>query len=335
MSPKNQGKKEFVYHARSADAVKKRAEQRGGQYDSCYKDFVNVFTPGGGDHRIRILPPTWDTPEHYGMDVWYHSSVGADQQTYLCPTKMKVGECPICEEAKKTGKSTDKDEVLLRALKSYRRVVCWVIDRNDEAVGPLLYPMPWTMDRDVSSMSIDKESGEILQVDNHEDGYDIEFTKEGSGLKTQYTGIMIARRSTVLSSDQRTTDEWIQFVEDNPVPSTLRFYSYDYIKETFEGTPIPTIEEGDVPTRAVKTGKGKTTEIQDRRGSKHEDDRKAFFKRMSQPPASKEEESEDEEGQDDDSDDSDVEEIQEVVEPTTTTSSVRDRIRQGLSKTSR
>lgn len=227
----------FTYKPRGVESLTKRAEQRATQFDSPYREGVKLFKPVEGENAIRILPPTWDDAFHYGLDVYFHYSVGEEQQTYICPLKMNVGECPICLEAKTIKPKNKADEDLLKAMKPGKRVLVWVIDRNKEEDGPLLYPMPWTMDKDISAMSIDPRSGEILHVDDPENGFDIFFTKTGTGITTKYTGTRIDRRESPLHSNTAVANEWLEAVQAMPITEAFVVYDTATIEASFSGKP--------------------------------------------------------------------------------------------------
>lgn len=231
----------FRYRPRNREQVRKRAQQKGGMFDPIFKDQFAVLRVKEGTYQLRLLPPTWPDPEHYGFDIYVHYSVGPDQQSYLCLDKMKGERCPVCEERRRLEKAGETDAV--KELTPTKRVVVYVVDRDQENEGPLLYSMPWTQDRDLAALSEDQQTREILCVDDPEEGYDVVFTRQGSGIKTKYVGLKIARKSTPLSSDQREQDDWLDFVVENPVPDTLNFYDAEYIKNVFAGEARPDDEE--------------------------------------------------------------------------------------------
>ena len=236
----------FKYKKRSKESVQKRASQQGGMYDSCYRQDLKVWVPKPGDQVFRVLPPTWDDAEHYAIDAWIHSSVGPDNQSYLCLEKMKGERCPVCEAIKDATRRGDGDEEWVGSVKPYRRVLAWIIVRGEEKEGPQLYPMPWTMDRDLTKHMIDKTTGDILEVDDPEDGYDCEFEREGTGMKTKYVAIAVARRSSPLSDDEDEAQEWLEFVMQNPLPDVLNYYSYDHIEKVFGAAePAPVDDDDD------------------------------------------------------------------------------------------
>jgi hypothetical protein len=232
----------FHYQPRGADSAKKRAQQSGGAFDPLFKSNFSVVKIKEGDYRFRFMPPTWEAAEHFGLDIYVHYGIGADDGAYLCLEKnveilkalgLKEEECPICAERRQALK--DKDDEYAKELNPTKRVVVWLIDRDDEDAGPQLWSMPWTIDRDFGSLSVDKRSGETLLLDDPENGYDAEFSRTGKGKNTKYIGVQVARRSTPLCDDEKQQDKWLQFITDNPLPETLNFFDAEYIAGVFGG----------------------------------------------------------------------------------------------------
>lgn len=218
----------FKYQRRDPDSVKKRGDQGGGDYDKFLEDSVKMYKPHDGDNIIRILPPTWEGAEHFGLDIYVHYGIGADSQSYLCADKMKAEQCPICDERARAVK--DGDQEYADKLKPVKRVLVYLIDRNEEKEGVIAWSMPWTIDRDLCKLVVDKRSGEVLPIDDPENGYDIEFERKGKGDRTQYIGLSIARRDSDLGNTK-----WLQFIQENPLPTVLHYYDYDHIVKAFGG----------------------------------------------------------------------------------------------------
>ncbi len=222
------GGSRFQYQKRDPSSVAKRGEQGGGDFDKYIDDSLKMFKPADGDNLIRILPPTWDNADHFGLDTWVHYGIGPDSQTYLCLDKMKGEACPICDERARAVK--DGDTAYADKLKPTKRVLVYLIDRNSEKDGPVVWSMPWTIDRDLCKLVVDKRSGEVLPIDDPQNGYDIEFERKGKGDRTQYIGLAIARRESDVGNDR-----WLDQIQDLPLPQTLKYYAYDHINHVFGG----------------------------------------------------------------------------------------------------
>jgi hypothetical protein len=225
----------FEYRQRDPSAVQKRSEG-GGNFDSFIKSEVKLFTPHDGDNTIRIVPPTWDDAQHYGVDIYVHYNVGPDNEAYACLKEMKGERCPICEERAEAQRKGDTEYA--DSLKPSRRVGAFIVDRDNEKDGVLLWTMPFTIDRDICKLVQDKRTGEVLAIDSPYEGYDVEFTREGKGQRTKYVGIMIARRSSELGDD-----DWLEYAKNNPIPEIIQYYSYEHIQSKFSGGGAPRDED--------------------------------------------------------------------------------------------
>lgn len=228
----------FRYERRSADDTRRRSEQAGNnEFDKFLKPHIKMWRPNDGDNRIRILPPTWPKAQHFGYDVYVHYGVGPDRQSYLCRDKMLQERDPIAEayaqaRADLRGDERDDDPVkkMVKDLEAKRRVLVYLIDRDHEKEGVQAWAMPWTLDRDITQVMQDKRSGEVLPIDDPDEGYDIEFTKKGSKARTEYTGVAVARRSSPLGDGR-----WLDFAVENPLPDQLQFFDYEHIARAFGG----------------------------------------------------------------------------------------------------
>ena len=226
----------FVYRVRSDQDWERRAQQSGSQWIHFYRDdLYRQYVPAKGENCIRLLPPSsqWQQAPHYGLDVNVHYGVGPDRGSVVCldlgaPQIGQSGKpCPICQDMAKHLRANDKD--LAKELRARRRVLAFVINRKDEAQGPLLWGMPYTLDQQISMVARDPSTGKWTLIDNPQDGFDIYFYREGEGLSTKYTGVQMARRASPVA------DRHIEWVDRNPLPNTLKIRDYDEVKRLYEG----------------------------------------------------------------------------------------------------
>ncbi len=224
----------FRYEKRSKDTLKERANMKGGNFDTIFKPKFKQWKPKDGKNRIRILPPTWKGAKHYGLDIFINYNIGADNQSYLSLDKHDRGPDPLAEARREAQKEGDKEYA--KKLQPNQRILYWIIDRNDEEEGPLLWAAPFTFDKALSNLCIDEDTKDVIFIDDPENGRDVRFYKEGTGLTTKYD----ASKMKVLDEgpvhdDEGQQDEWLDFITDNPLPDVLNFYDYDHIKATFGG----------------------------------------------------------------------------------------------------
>lgn len=225
----------FVYKPRTADQIKDRASRKNSKFDSIFKPGYDSYRPKPGDNLFRYLPPSWDDADHYGYTVHVHRNIGANNSTYLCPQKMLGKKCAVCEAAKEAKDAGESEEA--KELGTSERIVSWVLDRDgDDPEKPLLYDQSWTQDRDIVSLCVNERSGEILMVDHPDNGYDITIKRSGTGMKTKYYGYAVARSESPIHDSEKAQEEILNYVKENPIPDTLNFYDYTYMKGVLSGT---------------------------------------------------------------------------------------------------
>jgi hypothetical protein len=249
----------FKFAPRSKETVTARARDKGKSFDGPIIGDVAQWKPKEGKNRIRIIP--WSTDPArlgLGMDLWVHSGVGADNSTYVCLAKMKGEACPICEE-----RASLDDEEAAKELRPYKRVVCWIIDRNAEDEGPQLFLMGAKMESELNELSVD-EAGEILQIDHPDEGYDVEFSRAGKGMKTQYSGTKISRRSTPLCESPKRQDKWLTYcLETHPVGDCVQYYDAAYIEKLLNGKADKSEDDDDAPKPRTRAEARKPAEDDD------------------------------------------------------------------------
>ena len=218
----------FKYKRRDSSTVKNRGEGNSSNRDYFLKEGTDLYGPKDGDNTIRFLPPTWEDADHYGLDIFVHYRIGSDNNSYLCPQRMKKEPCPICEEKEEAVK--DGDEEYAKSLTPTKRVLVALIDRDREDEGVLYWAMPWTLDRDICKLSLDKRTGEAFYIDDPEEGYDVDFERIKDGPMYKYSAPQVARRSSPLGKD-----EWLETAVENPLPKLLVYHDYDRMKKMFGG----------------------------------------------------------------------------------------------------
>jgi hypothetical protein len=224
----------FRYQERSKDDVRERANARSGDFDSYINPKYRMYKVKTGKNIIRILPPTWENAKHYGYDIYVNYQVGADNQSYLSLSKMKQQRDPLAEARQAAEREGDDD--LAKSLRPTKRILMWIIDRSAEDEGPLLWAAPFTVDKAFANLAFDEDTNAVVFVDHPTKGTDIRFYKEGEGMTTKYDASkMKLLEKSPLSDDDDKAAEWLAFVEENPVPACLQYYSYDHIAAVYNG----------------------------------------------------------------------------------------------------
>ena len=291
MALKSKARSSFVYKPRSADQIKGRANRKSSKFDSIFKQGFDTYRPKQGDNLFRYLPPTWDDSDHYGYTAFVHRNIGPDNATYLCPRKMLNKPCPICEAQKEAKDAGESEEAT--ALTVGERVISWVIDRDaDDPEKPLIYDMSWTQDRDIVSLCLNERTGEILMIDHPDKGYDVTIKRTGTGLKTKYFGYAIAREDSPIADSEKAQDEILEYIKENPIPDTLNFFDYDYLKGVLSGTVAEKDSELDKKEDEDETPPARKSS---RRAAAEEEEEAPFEKPTRRGPRRDEEESYEEE----------------------------------------
>lgn len=237
---------------RTVEDVARRAKHSSGMYDSTIMDGFTQFKPKEGENQVRILPFTWEDMEKWGTSweimIYVHNNIGPDRGSFLCLNHMNDEPCPVCEARRE---AVDDEE--RSALRPSERALCWLIDRNDEKAGPQLWSMPIkTVFKVINARSTDKKSGALLLIDDPEDGYDVFFTREGTGIKTDYTGVEIDRDPTPLHENEKTQNKWLDYIQENPLPDVLNFQEPDYIEKVMSGRVSKKAEDEEEETTTTR-----------------------------------------------------------------------------------
>ena len=233
---KNKSKSKFTYVPRTIDEVRKRSELAS-RFDNPFNPKFRKFKARQGDNTVRFLPATFQPGKHFGIDVWIHPRVGSTNSDYLCLQKMKSKRCPICDaeaDARRSGETEDA-----KKYAPVHKVLCWILDRNagkDDEFDPLLYPMTEYNDKDIADVSENKKTGAVIPIDNPTEGFDVTFRRTGEGLRTRYSAWQVDRDPTPIADDSRTYEEIIDFLNDNPLPSVLKYYDEKYLEGILNGT---------------------------------------------------------------------------------------------------
>ena len=227
----------FQYKPRSQESFQKREAQQIQAADSMFDRAVIEFRPHDGENNIRILPPGWNQPDHYGVPLFVHYGVGVDRTAFLSLTRHLGKRDPIAEVH--TVAMRNNDEKRAKESRVSERVAFFLIDRANPDKGPQLWNAPKaSIDAAIRSVCFDAKTNEPLYPDDPENGYDIFFHKSGKGLKTSYSKVELARRPSPLHADPVTKKQWLDFVLANPIPSMLKFYSYERIAAVMNGTAL-------------------------------------------------------------------------------------------------
>lgn len=229
-----------IREKRNKDTVKRRSERKN-SYSSVGDPLYNIK-----DEKIvkameikdelvfRILPPTFDSADgHWGYEIHTHYQIGISNKAFNCPNKIKSLKCPICEEV-----DTIDDPKRRKPLYPGYGVLVYIIDRNDEKSGPKLWRMPFGVENDILTQA---SRAKIDYVDDEEEGFDITIsyssnkTEDGKQSIGKWSSCTIDRVESVLSEDEDQMDEWLDFINKNPLDKVAIVYDYEKIANCFNG----------------------------------------------------------------------------------------------------
>lgn len=240
----------FIYRGRerTVESVVRKSKQAGGMYDNYISADAQLYSPKEGECSIRILPPTWEDTDKWGdgweIGVYLHYGVGPDNGSYLCLDKMKGEPCPVCEARRNTNDTDEADQ-----FKASYRCLCWVIDRDNEKAGPMVWSMPVSLFREINARSVDKKSNTPILIDDPEEGYDVVFNRAGTGIKTKYTAVEVMREPSPLHEDEKLQGRWLAHITEHSLPSVLNFFEAEHIEKVLFGKVARRpAEDGEIAT---------------------------------------------------------------------------------------
>lgn len=243
----------YNYKKRSDDEVKARATQSAGGYDTYILDNFPTFKiQANHDHILRVLPPSGEN-SYYGYDLYVHAYIGekGNEGSYPCLKSMGKGECPLCEEYERARREETDDEYT-RQFKPSKKVLIWVVDRENPSEGPQVWVAPWTADRDLATACRDKVSGETILIDDPEEGYDIQVKRGGAKEKWAYLACHPGRRSSPLSKSVKEGQEWLDFITENPLEETVKWFDYEHMEKKVQGVSVEQEEDDEEDERDYK-----------------------------------------------------------------------------------
>lgn len=264
MAKKSSGRFKYRGDKRSVESVHRKSKQSGGLYDSYIVSDAPMLKIKEGDTTLRILPPSWDEADDkvwgdgWDIGIWVHFSVGPDGGTYLCLDKMRGEMCPICDARRDADDDDERNQ-----LKPSWRALAWVIDRDNEKAGPQVWSMPVSLFREINLRSIDKKHNTPIPIDHPDEGYDITFAREGTGIKTKYEAFEVDRDPSPLHDDEDVQDKWIEYIEKNTLPGILNFYDAEHIEDVLYGRKSGKSGSSDDSDDSPKRGRSRRARDED------------------------------------------------------------------------
>jgi hypothetical protein len=185
------------------DAIKKYYDGIGkGNREFFLRSEIPLFSMTVGDHVLRIMPPK-NPGEFFGLEIFVHSGIGANKDSFLCTGRTKLFEgkldCPACAKAQKLSNQDASDEEIM-VYRARKKVLFNIVDMDKPRDGVKIWVAPITAADDIVRLCYDKRTKKMVDITDPEAGYDIFITREGEGLATRYKGIQLDKTPSAIES---------------------------------------------------------------------------------------------------------------------------------------
>ena len=228
-------------HARKDDS---------GKFKTIFKDI-----PGGlwkckeGEHSINIIPfiagPNHPTKKEgkstYILDVFVHTKVGSNEDSYICLNKSYGKECPICDYQTRLHKQDDFDEAEVKALYPTRRAVynVQVLDTKEDKKTIRIFDVShFLFEKELVERAENMKGGKVYFADPDE-GKIIAFKRRGKGAKdTKYAPFDFEERESPISDEMLDGAYCLDMMINIPTQEEVSHAFFGVLeKEIHEETP--------------------------------------------------------------------------------------------------
>jgi len=214
-----------------------------------------------GNNFWRIISPKFSKFDannlpFYGREVFIHQNIGTDRRTFICMRKTKntdgqsMGRCPVCEYYDQI-QAADPNDKRLEELYAACRYVFFVYnvkDQTTEAQGLHWVDAPKRVKDGIINASVDKRTGQKVDVSDPVNGADVYFTRVGTKRNTTYEAFELNR------TNGQPPAEWFQNVPDE-FDSYLLWPRYETVyAEVFGGAPGTAPTRQSAPSPVSETG---------------------------------------------------------------------------------
>jgi len=221
-----------------AEAIAKSYSKRdsGGKFKGIFRDDVELkfWKCSADEHHIDILPYlTAKQDPDYWLDVYTHSKVGVNENTYVCMADSFSKPCPICKYINDIKKdpnvSEEQAQAVWAAQHAVRRSIYNIIcnDNNKEQdKGIQIFDVAWwNMEKHLGALCKRKDGGFNTPF-ALKNGSELFFTRSGSGPKnTNFYGHRFEPR------DYNYPDEIL--TQTYPLDQLIVLPEYEELKEIF------------------------------------------------------------------------------------------------------
>ncbi len=179
------------------------------------------------ENYIRVLPSINEEYD-YGLQIYAHFNIGADNSAFLCPRIMEKENCPICEEVAEMERNGEDREIVY-PLVAKPKVLFLIIDRDEEDKGVRLFDAPYeSVGRPMLEACFIRKTGKTIDITDPENGFDFTIERKGTGIKTRYKSVRLDRDSSELGDP-----EWLEDIV--PFDEVLLFHDYETMQTELLG----------------------------------------------------------------------------------------------------
>jgi gp32 DNA binding protein like len=193
---------------------------------------VKFFAPRDNEYEIVRLM-TFPNEGTFSKLVQVHYNVGGNN-TVLCPA-MFGEHCSLCQIKSDLYAAKKNEEA--SAFYASRRSLVYVIDRNKESEGPKVFGFSQTAMGLLHSQIKNLKTGVVFNVGHPDKGQDIVLKKFKKG-KEKYAQVhelqLDQEGITPLSRDAKQRQDWLNFIEANPISGMLKKLTDTQIVELIE-----------------------------------------------------------------------------------------------------
>ena len=212
---------------------------------------TDFWKPGEGKNVIRLLPP-WaeDGPsaELFYRETYIHWNVppGAAETSFmLCPKKMDLGKCYVCDQVDYLYASKDPADIeLAKEIRSRQRFFSNIIDMSDAlnkdgnpkvqvwSYGPMIFD-------ELLGYFCDADYGDITDPD---EGFNITIERDGQGRDTTYKMRLSRHPSSFVDNDLKEDgvyDGMKNLDQLETIGEAYKLLEYDAQQAKYEGEDAP------------------------------------------------------------------------------------------------
>ena len=249
---KKSGKKGKFNRSDLKERLLKRTEESyasketSGKYGNIFRAGVKLplWKPKEGDHLFNVIPyivgeydPKLKEGEvAYVLDIWVHTNVGVNEDSYVCPARNYGRPCPICERQKEMRLAGTFSDDEIKALNPKRRAVynTEVLDTAEEqAKGVQIWEVShWLTERLFSELARKPKGGGFIPFSDPDNGKMLALTM---ATKQEYIG------HKMLDRDEEVSDALLEGAYT--LDALIHIPEYEELYAAFYGTEYSTDTE--------------------------------------------------------------------------------------------